>query len=84
MTRLLALLILLLIAAHLYQRARLAIARARDEVARRSNPVGTPTMPLVACAACGVRLPATSAIAGHPGSERRYCSVVCRDRGQDT
>ncbi len=82
MTRLLALLILLLIAAHFYQRARLMIARARDGVTKRPNGFGDgAAVPLVACITCGVRLPAASAVAND--AERPFCAVACRDRNQD-
>ncbi len=82
MTRLLALLVVMLVVAHFYQRARLAIAKANADrfAANHQRRAGRPSkvvLPLVPCATCGVRVAADLAVGATDGSDRRFCSENC-------
>ncbi len=81
MTRLLALVMVILLAVHFYQRSRLAIAKAKADWAatnNRSRDARTPkVLPLVPCAICGIRVAADLAIEASDGSGRYFCSPNC-------
>lgn len=87
MTRLLVLGLLLLIAIGLlvsrlqpYLRGAREFLRAFRGTPPSGSSAGgsTRTEALVACAACGARVPASRAL--HTGDTAVYCSVECRDR----
>lgn len=88
MTRLLVLGLLLLLAIGLlasrlrpYLRGAREVLRAfRGATSSGSRSSGTPpTEVLVACTACGARVPASRSLSAG-GGEAVYCSAECRDR----
>lgn len=55
--------------------------RYKQGAAPRARSAAPQVEGMVACAHCGVHLPASLAVAGEPPRKERYCSVPHRDAG---